>query len=114
MEIEKRLLRKGRFDGKLSLEFKDSVPNGLQAKEDYLPVRCSIGNKKYPKGFDGDAYFSNLKSVTLGKSVLYVPITTSTMNVYDRFVSMLLCVSRLEELFISDFFELQFISSSAC
>lgn len=66
---------------KLTLEFVDSLDD-CQATAQYLPIFQTT--KSFSNEFNLQAYFKYLDTDWLGQMLLYVPIVSSTMDVYEK------------------------------
>ncbi|CDW58235.1 hlcs protein [Trichuris trichiura] len=115
-DLEKRFIDIGTIRGnKMTIQFVRNLGNGAKPTSgSYLPVLVG-GSKESTKelndhlksielqkthhtkdAFDSDLYFRYLKTSTMGKVVLYVPVMNSTMDVFDGLrLSILLLTGNL-------------------
>uniref|UniRef100_A0A915I6V9 Uncharacterized protein n=1 Tax=Romanomermis culicivorax TaxID=13658 RepID=A0A915I6V9_ROMCU len=90
--LKNQIACRGKFETPgITLDFKDLGTSTEQkgpvktAAKDYLPIYLSLLDSVYERcDFDYDAYFSNLRTKVLGKSVLFVQTITSTNPVCNR------------------------------
>ena len=93
--IQPRLNQNNQVVGKkLSLWFLPSPPSGdYQVTTDILPVITDSSSQHEKCQFNWDLYKRNLLTRTLGRTVIYSDIVTSTMDVLDGYVEpvLLMC-----------------------